>query len=283
MILKQSAITLYSNCFRCGGSPYLSRSNHGLAAVHREIHWTRDFQKHQRRPERKSHVTHRAASHGGIPHWPSCEKPTPYDIFDLGKTDAYNKSRFYELVKVYHPDRHCHASYDSLSRAVKLERYRLIVLANSILSDPERRRKYDLWGAGWAGRSEMAGIRTTYPNGRSWRDQPGSPANNATWEDWEQWRHERDGTAPSEDKYMSNGLFAGIILACAAVGAFGQYAWAESHSRKIQIMRDKQHQEIVDLMKQNIEVEQFLTNGEARIQAFAQKKEGMFYSPPSLR
>ena len=49
--------------------------------------------------------------HSHVDDWPMPPKgqkwPTPYQIFALKKNEAYSKSRFYHLLKIYHPDRGC--------------------------------------------------------------------------------------------------------------------------------------------------------------------------------
>ena len=88
-------------------------------------------------------------------HWPAPKTPpvtpTPYEIFALPKGGAYSKHKFYELVKIYHPDRHGleGTACAGISHVEKLERYRLVVLAHEILSDPIKRKAYDSYGAGW--------------------------------------------------------------------------------------------------------------------------------------
>ena len=231
----------------------------------------RGHDKSPHSPEPKAHLT-----------WPTKSHPTPYDIFGMSSKDPYNKSRFFELVKLYHPDRHCYPAQHPVGSSTKLERYRLVVLANSILSDPEKRRKYDLYGAGWAGRPGIPDFRARYPDGSSWTDQPDSPANNATWEDWENWRHSRQGTKKQQPLYMSNGLFAAIILATMAIGAAGQYSWAENHARQIAVLQEEQRKELVRRTKDQ-KANEFLTDGESRIQAYLRKREGVIYHPPSSR
>src|SRR6187402_3852458 len=81
---------------------------------------------------------HSRHDHGQL-RWPEMTSanslPTPYQIFNQNKGSPYSKRRFYELVKLYHPDRHDHDTIShSLSYATKLERYRLVVAANDILS-----------------------------------------------------------------------------------------------------------------------------------------------------
>ncbi len=67
--------------------------------------------------------------------WPTSAHPTPYEILNLDKRTPYAKARFYELVKLYHPDSSHHGP-DGLAPAARLERYRLVVAANGILGDP---------------------------------------------------------------------------------------------------------------------------------------------------
>ena len=83
--------------------------------------------------------------------WPSSVNPTPYEILAHSKDARYNKALFYQLVKIYHPDRNHTAAGSSMPHSVRLERYRLVVAANEILSDDVKRRAYDLYGAGWHG------------------------------------------------------------------------------------------------------------------------------------
>ncbi|KAK4909169.1 J domain-containing protein 1, partial [Elasticomyces elasticus] len=108
-------------------------------------------------PTANADLTWPAPPHGHV-------YPTPYQIFALEKSAPYSKARFYELVKLYHPDRnHCSSTPapapthpERLSHKVKIERYRLIVAAHTILSDPARRSAYDRFGAGWNGRPDAA-------------------------------------------------------------------------------------------------------------------------------
>ncbi|KAK1709729.1 hypothetical protein CaCOL14_012392 [Colletotrichum acutatum] len=166
--------------------------------------------------------------------WPTCKNPTPYDIFAIDKAAPYTKARFAELVKQYHPDKHHATALDSLPAATRLERYRLIVLANEILSSPDKRRAYDAWGFGWhiPGKTGAApeDINEVYRRAdKAWRhgyarNGGDSPAMNATWEDWERW-HERQANGGNERQkpmYMSNASFAALVLAALAVGTVAQ-------------------------------------------------------------
>lgn len=169
-----------------------------------------------------------------IPDWPSPRPPgaipTPYQIFRLRRDEPYSKRRFYELVKLYHPDRHDHedstAACGHLPSAVKMERYRLVVAANDILSDPSKRRAYDSCGVGWR-ESPSIKVRYERPKGEStaqWSGFKGgaSAFHNATWEDWERW-YGHTYKSNQSLKYFSNERFISLIALASILGAIGHY------------------------------------------------------------
>ncbi|KAL7918786.1 hypothetical protein ACQKWADRAFT_231972 [Trichoderma austrokoningii] len=175
----------------------------------------------------------KASSSENIHEWPKSPRPTPYEVLGVSKTAAYDKRRFYDVVKLYHPDTHDHqgspsssSSSSSSSHAIRLERYRMIVAANELLSNASKRRMYDAYGLGW---SHGDGITTLRDIDRNWRHQQGSAANNATWEDWEHWRDAQAGKA-GEPVFMSHGAFATIVVMFCVVGAIAQTNRAESSS-----------------------------------------------------
>jgi len=181
--------------------------------------------------------------------WPEPPKghthPTPYQIFDLPRTAPYTKARFYQLVKIYHPDRSTGATCTQ-----KLERYRLVVAAHTILSDPTKRRAYDRFGAGWAGKADFPMPTNAHSNGSnpgpfsSWRENIHSDPiwANATWEDWERWRARRDGETPqSGPVYMSNNAFISMVLVLAAVGSSWNYNRADQAGESFLASRDLMH------------------------------------------
>ncbi|RDA85211.1 hypothetical protein CP532_3289 [Ophiocordyceps camponoti-leonardi (nom. inval.)] len=123
--------------------------------------------------------------------WPRGPNPSPYEVLGISRGAPYSKSRFYQLVKRYHPDS-SHPS-SALPPSVRLERYRLVVAANDLLSDPAKRRLYDAHGIGWSPSSPSHSSSSPHrrEHDPSWRDRPGSAANNATWEDWAAWHEAR--------------------------------------------------------------------------------------------
>src|SRR5579862_252589 len=68
--------------------------------------------------------------------WPTHPNPTPYEIFALPRTANQKeiKSRYFQLVKHYHPD---HAPRSSV------DRFRKVVDAYKILSHPSKRLEWD--------------------------------------------------------------------------------------------------------------------------------------------
>ena len=68
--------------------------------------------------------------------WPKSSNPSPYEIFNLPRhaTQKEIKSRYFLLVKQYHPD---HAPQTSV------DRFRKVVESYKILSHPPKRQEYD--------------------------------------------------------------------------------------------------------------------------------------------
>lgn len=175
--------------------------------------------------------------------------PTPYQILSARRGDVYTKHRFYALAKLYHPDR-CHASSPvaHLSHAVRLERYRLIVTAHSILADDTKRRAYDLWGSGWVGHHHSpssAAPSEWRPDTRAWPSVH-DPMYNATWEDWERWYQREYQKGQSEEPravYMSNFGFMSLIFALVTLGGIMQGTRANMLSSSVMEHRDRIHKE----------------------------------------
>ncbi|RKF59110.1 putative hsp40p co-chaperone [Golovinomyces cichoracearum] len=171
--------------------------------------------------------------------------PTPYEIFNQKKNSPYSKHRFYELVKLYHPDRHdTDLKLSGLSAETRLERFRLVVAANNILGDPARRSAYDRYGAGWNGKPHISNndYSSNDAGYSSWKRWPDGPSRNASWEDWEKW-YARDG-APQDPNYVSNSAFVGLILTFALLGGVGQATRATNHSFDFLEQRNALHNKV---------------------------------------
>lgn len=231
---------------------------------------------------------HTRHDHGSL-RWPEITSanaiPTPYQIFNQKKGSPYSKKRFYELVKLYHPDRHDPDDCSGLPYATKLERYRLVVAANDILSDPVKRGAYDIYGAGWNGQPDVLRPRDSSEqpatwgghSERGWGGGPSGPSQNATWEDWEKW-YQREGKGPQEPRYVSNAAFVGLILAFAALGGMTQATRAGNYSISFLEQRDALHRNVSkDLMRRRKEAMSAYGSREERIESFLKQRDPYGY------
>ena len=166
--------------------------------------------------------------------------PTPYEIFEIEKGGTYTKHKFYELVKMYHPDRHHHSDpIIAISSTERLERYRLVVQAHEILSDPVKRRAYDIHGLGWGEHSHSTiKYPRTSPTSEHWGTD--SPFANATWEDWERW-YTRKTTPPNAagpqtyaGTYINSNMFASFVILLAIISGIAQATHAASQGGSIE-------------------------------------------------
>lgn len=211
--------------------------------------------------------------------------PTPYQIFQQKRGAPYSKRRFYELVKLYHPDRHAlehdPSSPGFLSPAVRLERYRLVVAANNILSDPAKRGAYDRYGAGWNGQPELGAPKHNWSQatGTGWSgfQDNASPAQNATWEDWERW-YRRDAKGKQEPLYFSNSAFVSLIAIFAALAAIGQATRVGDYSRTFLEQIEAVHEDCSkDIQRRRKESHTF-TNKDERLQSFLRNRDASGYA-----
>lgn len=112
--------------------------------------------------------------------WPSAPDPTPYMILGVQPGESYSKSRYYDLVKIYHPD--CYRTVaSSLPDEIRTQRYRLVVAAHELLADPAKRYAYDSYGLGWIHprrptiRRRAYGSWQHYTEGSEGSDAPAAP------------------------------------------------------------------------------------------------------------
>ncbi|KAH8159097.1 hypothetical protein CIB48_g9157 [Xylaria polymorpha] len=203
--------------------------------------------------------------------WPTSLHPTPYEILAHPRGARYDKTLFYELVKIYHPDRSQTVTHSSIPHSTRLERYRLVVAANEILSDKAKRRAYDLCGAGWDGNRMVQSFSREAD--RAWRNKPGNASRNATWEDWERWRRERNGEKPPQTPlFMANELFVFVLCSFVVLGSFAQARRASTNTLNVVEMRDQKHAAISNHMRlrQN---EQAPLNRRERVESFIRQRD----------
>lgn len=210
--------------------------------------------------------------------------PTPYQIFQQKRSDPYSKRRFYELVKLYHPDRHIHrrssADGEQLARTVMVERYRLVLAANDILSHPDKRRAYDNCGAGWEGRPEhqIRWDQWSYHSDGRWsgfEDNNSSPFRNATWEDWERWyqRHDKEKKEPQQSVCLSNGAFLSLVAIVACLGGVGQAT--RIGDQKISYIKEMEsiNSDCTQSVRRRMEQAQGYDNRDIRVSSFMKARE----------
>lgn len=144
MLKKSSSfLSVYSSLQSCGVCSPHCGSKSSTSSHHRPIQQTRSFSARRKEPREprpwtliRRYATVRDA--GGMDfrdnmNWP-CRKsagqnpfvPSPYEIFDMHKSTSYGKAtkmKYFELVKIYHPDRSSHhAGCEGLSHLERLER-----------------------------------------------------------------------------------------------------------------------------------------------------------------
>lgn len=240
--------------------------------------------RHQR--QRYATVRDELSDHHQIK-WPESKSatvlPTPYQIFQQKQSAPYSKRRFYELVKIYHPDRHCHgeegSEHASLSQAIKIERYRLVVAANEILSDPARRKAYDECGAGWNGRPDAASRKYGWSSDANgpWSGfhDNSSAARNATWEDWETWyqRNQKGEKVPQEPVYFSNEGFLSLLAILACLGGIGQATRIGDQKKSYLKQMETIHSDCSQDTQRRMELAQGYGNKDERVQSFLATRE----------
>lgn len=282
-MLKKPSVLLqnYSNlhCLYCLQSPPINNSSSPKSQRSNHFHPRRSFIRFF--ATIRSDNAHKDSLQD--PPWPELHSPnavpTPYQIFRLKKDSPYSKRTFYELVKIYHPDRHGHehqSSYPSvLPGSTKMERYRLIVTAHEILSDPVKRSAYDKSGAGWDGRPEPGAPKYNWgqSNDTRWSgfDTNDSPFRNATWEDWEKW-YQR-GKTKQEPVYFSNGGFLMLVLTAVFLGGFGQSIRVGDYSDLFNRQVEKVHDDASKAIRQRRTESQGFGNRDERLQNFLKTRD----------
>ncbi|KAJ6143414.1 hypothetical protein N7471_002867 [Penicillium samsonianum] len=160
------------------------------------------------------------ATAAGFPHqnysWPTDPSFTPYDVLNLPRSATYSKRNYYDLVKIYHPDRPLkdHPLFHQLTAETRLRRYRIVVDAHEILSDPIRRAAYDRNGTGWI----HAALDTTIE-----RNSHGPNIySNATWEDWEDWHNRHQGP---QQHIVDHRTFSRLVILLVLFAGALQASW----------------------------------------------------------
>lgn len=159
--------------------------------------------------------------------WPKARHPSPYEIFHLDENAPQSviKARYYELVKLYHPDKERHAPSD-----ITNARFHEILKAHAILTDPRARSAYDRFGVGWSGP-----LKEARRDGSRFDRFSARQSHSTTWDGF------YTGNKRDEVLYTSNANFIGFIVFLSAVGAIVQAMRLSRASSEINERADKAH------------------------------------------
>ncbi|KAK6536319.1 hypothetical protein TWF281_000558 [Arthrobotrys megalospora] len=221
--------------------------------------------------------------------WPT--KPisqlTPYEIFNQPHSSIYQKVHFYQLVKLYHPD--CIPPSDHpcslLPKSTRTERFRLIIAANTLLSDPTKKKAYDEFGVGWNTVPRHTDFRrrtaATYASG-PWKN---SPAGNATWEDWERW-YKSEGMGSGGTYYAASGggtedadatkpitthkNFVTVIMLLSFTGILIQLVRVDQFNTSYEEKRDRKNR---DIQRDLWRIRRDSMGKDGRVQAFLKMRD----------
>ncbi|KAJ5095406.1 hypothetical protein NUU61_004762 [Penicillium alfredii] len=203
--------------------------------------------------------------------WPTTPSFSPYDVFNIHRGAPYSKSRYYELVKIYHPDRpsHDHPLCRELTSEVRLQRYRIVVAAHEILSDPNKRAAYDRSGAGWS--YTPTRYNTAAEATAEWGPYGPTIYANATWEDWERWHNRHQG---QQRHVVDHRTFTRLVILLALFGGAVQASWiGQLNTGFEQRLREVNEESTRFLVGRRQEAVNQMASNDARVQHFLIRRD----------
>lgn len=203
--------------------------------------------------------------------WPSTPSFTPYEVLNIHRSAPYSKHRYYDLVKIYHPDRpyNEHPLCKNITPKVRLQRYRIVVAAHEILSDPDRRAAYDQFGTGWIHNPTRYG--TVADATAAWGSYGPTIYANATWEDWERW-HNRHGE--KQQNVVDHRTFTRLVILLALFGGAVQASWiTQLNSGYEQRLREVSEDSMRFLSGRRQHTVQQMPSNDARVQSFLIRRD----------
>lgn len=202
--------------------------------------------------------------------WPGAPSFTPYEVLNLDHAAPYSKNLYYDLVKIYHPDRPCseHRLCRGLSPEIRLKRYHIVVAAHELLSDPDKRAAYDQFGAGWKYGPKR--YNTTAEASAEWGPYGPAIYANATWEDWERWnnRHEK------QQHVVDHRTFTRLVILLVLFGGAVQASWISQQQTGYEARLREVSQESSRFLsgRRKHTVDQMPSN-DARVQSFLVRRD----------
>jgi hypothetical protein len=197
--------------------------------------------------------------------WPSTRSFTPYEVLNLPRDAPYSKRHYYDLVKIYHPDRPLtdHPLFHQLTPEIRLQRYRIVVDAHEILSDPIKRAAYDRNGLGWSHTVPEAKIE--------WDSRGPNIYANATWEDWEDWHNRHQGP---QQHVVDHRTFIRLVILLVLFGGALQASWIGQMNTGVQGRLREVNEKSARFLhsRQESTVKQMDSN-EARVQGFLIRRD----------
>lgn len=203
--------------------------------------------------------------------WPATPSFTPYDVLNLHRTAPYSKHRYYDLVKIYHPDRPCneHPLCKNITPEVRLQRYHIVVAAHEILSDPDRRAAYDQFGTGWSHSPKR--YNTVADATAEWGPYGPTIYANATWEDWERW-HNRHGE--KQQTVVDHRTFTRLVILLTLFAGAVQASWiSQLNSGYEQRLREVSEDSMRFLSGRRQHTVQQMPSNDARVQSFLIRRD----------
>ncbi|KAL6942125.1 hypothetical protein ACO0QE_003291 [Hanseniaspora vineae] len=168
--------------------------------------------------------------------WTLKENPTPYDVLYIeNKREFTNRKflrkRFHKLCKLYHPDI---TGVDLLkednslvTEKERLERFKMIQDAYTLLNTPAAKTKYDTYNLGWAYANTPASHNTTKSPYDLWKQQTANQDthnmywNAGNWEDYHNY-HQRTGNPDHIAIHGKKLSHWDIIVYVLMLGALGE-------------------------------------------------------------
>ncbi|KAJ5167963.1 uncharacterized protein N7482_003557 [Penicillium canariense] len=203
--------------------------------------------------------------------WPSTSSFTPYEVLNLHRNAPYSKTRYYDLVKIYHPDRPCdeHPLCRNITPEIRLQRYRIVVTAHEILSDPTRRAAYDQTGAGWSHQPKR--YNTVADASAEWGPYGPTIYANATWEDWERWNNRHQG---KQQHVVDQRTFVRLVILLVLFGGAVQASWIKQlnsgYEQRLREVSDDSMRFLTGRRQQTISQ---MPHNDSRVQSFLIRRD----------